>query len=80
MYCICIDRACIIYMSVLGLAEDLEALVLKSSPKTKGPGSTPRPKAHPTQDGRRSLRRQREWDGRCGVNRLRRKILDVFLT
>ena len=34
---------------VLGLAEDLEARVLKSSPQTKAPGNTPRAKARPTQ-------------------------------
>ena len=35
----------IYFMCVLGLAEDLEARVLKSSPQTKAPGNTPRAKA-----------------------------------
>ena len=66
-------------MSLLGLAEDVEARVLKSSPTTKAPGNTPRPQARPTQDGRQSLRRQRGLDGWCGANRLRWKTRDVFI-
>ena len=70
-----IARSCMhdIYVSVLGLAEDMEARALKSSPQTKTLGNTPRAKARPTQDGRRSLRRQRGRDGGCGANRFRRK-------
>ena len=69
----------IYFMCVLGLAEDLEARVLKSSPQTKAPGNTPRAKARPTQDGRRGLRRQRGRDGGCGANRFRRKTRGVFI-
>ena len=75
------DRACMTYfMCVLGLAEDLEARVLKSSPQTKAPGNTPRVKALPTQEGRRSLRRQRGRGGGCGANRFRRKTQVVFIS
>ena len=38
----------IYYVRVLGLAEDLEARVLKSNPRTKTPGNTPRAKARKT--------------------------------
>ena len=68
-----------IYMSVLGLAEDMEARVLRSSPQAKGPSNTPRAKARPAQDGRPSLGRQRGWDGGCRANRFRRKTRDVFM-
>ena len=52
-----------IYMCVVAFAEDLEARALKSSDHTKTLGNTPRPKARPTQDGRRGWQRQRERDG-----------------
>ena len=69
----------IYYVCVLGLAEGLEARVFKSSPQTKAPGNTPRAKARPTQDGRRSLWSQRGRDGGCGANRFRRKTRGVFI-
>ena len=69
-----------IYMSALGLAEDLEARTLQSSPQTTASGDTPRARARPTQDGRRSLvARQRGRDGWCGTDRFRRKTRDVFI-
>ena len=50
-------HACMTYMCVLALTEDLEAGALKSSDQTKAPGNTPLANARPTQDGRRGLQR-----------------------
>ena len=57
-----------IYMSVLGLADNLKGRVLKSSPQMKAPGITPRAKARRTQDGRRGLRDS--GGGAVGVERI----------
>ena len=80
-FCSLIARSCMhdIYLCVLGLAEDMETRVLKSSPLTKAPGNTPRAKACPTQDGRPGLRRQRGRDGGYGASRFRRKTRAVFM-
>ena len=73
-------HACyILYVCVVGFAEDLEARALKSSPQTKAPGNARRAKARPTQDGRRGLRRQRGRGGGCGANRFRRKTRGVLI-
>ena len=69
----------IYYMCVLGLVDDVEARVLQSSPQTIAPGSTPRAKVRPTQDGRRGLRRHRGRGGGCGANRFRQKTEGVFM-
>ena len=77
-------------MCVLGLAEDLEARVHKSSPQTKAPGNRPRAKARSTQDGRPGLGRQRlsgRWvwsesvpteNPRCFLFRARRSSRKAF--
>ena len=74
-FCLLIARSCThdIYMCVVALAEDLGARALKSSAQTKAPGNAPRATARPTQDGRRGLQRQRDWDGGCRPSRFRRK-------
>ena len=41
----------IIYMCVLGLVDDLEARVVKSSPQTIAPGNTPRRRCVPRKTG-----------------------------
>ena len=73
------DHACMSYMCVVAMVEDLEARALKSSAQTKAPGNTPRANARPTQDGRRGLQRQRERDGGCLTNWFRRKTRGVFI-
>ena len=72
-------RSIIYRMYVLGLAEQLEARVLKLSLQTKAPGNTPRAKARPTQDGCRGLRRQRGRGVGRGANRFRRKGRGVLV-
>ena len=57
-----------ILMCVVALAEDLEARALISSAQTNAPGSTPRAKARPTQDGRRACRDS--GGGTVGVERI----------
>ena len=76
-----IARSCMhdIYMCVVASAEDLEARALTSSAQTKAPANTLRARAHPTQDGRRGLQRQRERDGGCRASLLRRKKRRVFI-
>ena len=69
----------IYFMCVLGLADELEARVLKSSSQTTAPGNGPLANARPTQDWRRGLRRQRGRGGGCGSNRFRRKTRGVFI-
>ena len=59
----------ILCVCVLGLAEDLEARVLKSSPQTK---------LRATHCVRRRVRKRRG-GGRCGANRVQRKTLVVFI-
>ena len=72
-------RSIIYRMCVLGLAEQLEARVLKLSLQTKAPGNTPRAKARPTPDGCRGLRRQRGRGVGRGANRFRRKGRGVLV-
>ena len=58
----------------LGLAEDLEARVLKRKLR-----AAHRERRRSMQDGRRGLQRQRGRDGGCGANRFRRKTRGVFI-